>query len=210
MHTDKAIVFVVDDDTSVRRAMQRLLHTVGLAVETFASAWEFLRREPPTGPACLVLDVQMPEVSGLTLQVLLAGAEHLMPIVFLTGYGTVPRSVQAMKAGASDFLQKPCDDTVLLEAIDRALHRAQQAWNDHVAQQNLHERLETLTPREREVFACVVTGMLNKQIADTLGISEKTVKVHRGRIMQKMQAISLVELIRMADKVGIRPPCHPA
>jgi RNA polymerase sigma factor (sigma-70 family) len=208
MNLAEAIVFVVDDDPSVRRAVQRLLHTVGLAVETFATAWEFLRREPPMGPACLVLDVHMPEVNGLTLQELLAGAEHLMPIVFLTGYGTVPRSVQAMKAGASDFLQKPCDDEVLLEAIYRALHRAQRAWHNHVEHHTLHERLETLTPREREVFACVVTGMLNKQIADALGMSEKTVKVHRGRLMQKMHALSLVELVRMADKVGIRPPCH--
>jgi FixJ family two-component response regulator len=204
------MVFVVDDDNSVRRAMQRLLHTAGHAVETFASAWEFLRREPPTGPACLVLDVQMPEVNGLTLQELLAGAEHLMPIVFLTGYGSIPMSVRAMKAGAVDFLQKPCDDDVLLEAIDRALHRAQQAWHDHVEQHTLHERLETLTPREREVFAQVVTGMLNKQIADALGMSEKTVKVHRGRIMQKMHAISLAALVRMADKVGIQPPCDTA
>jgi FixJ family two-component response regulator len=152
----------------------------------------------------------MPEVSGLTLQELLAGAEHLMPIVFLTGYGTVPRSVQAMKAGAADFLQKPCDDTILLEAIYRALHRAQRAWHNHIEQRTLHDRLETLTPREHEVLACVVTGMLNKQIADALGMSEKTVKVHRGRIMQKMHAISLVELVRMADKVGLRPPRHPA
>jgi RNA polymerase sigma factor (sigma-70 family) len=210
MNIAEAIVFVVDDDTSIRRAMQRLLHTEGLTVETFASAWEFLRREPPTGPACLVLDVHMPEVNGLTLQELLAGAEHLMPIVFLTGYGTVPRSVQAMKAGASDFLQKPCDDKVLLEAIYRALHRAQRAWHDHVEHSTLHERLETLTPREHEVLACVVTGMLNKQIADVLGVSEKTVKVHRGRIMQKMNAMSLVALVRMADKVGVRPPCHTA
>jgi RNA polymerase sigma factor (sigma-70 family) len=208
MHIAEAIVFVVDDDASIRRAMQRLLHTEGLAVETFASAWEFLQREPPTGPACLVLDVHMPELSGLTLQELLAGAEHLMPIIFLTGYGTVPKSVQAMKAGASDFLQKPCDDKVLLEAIYRALQRAQRAWHDHGEQRTLHERLETLTPREREVFACVVTGMLNKQIADALGMSEKTVKVHRSRVMQKMHAMSLVDLVRMADKVGVRPPCH--
>src|SRR5262249_38485674 len=205
MNMTDAIVFVVDDDVSCRRAMQRLLHSVGLAVETFASAQEFLRHEPSMTPACLVLDVRMPEVSGLDLQDLLATAARVMPIIFLTGYGTVPMSVRAMKAGAIDFLQKPCDDEVLLEAIYRALHQAQQAWHDHIEQHTLHERLETLTPREREVLTLVVAGMMNKQVADALGMSEKTVKVHRARVMQKMQAISLADLVRMADKVGIKP-----
>jgi RNA polymerase sigma factor (sigma-70 family) len=197
-------VFVVDDDASFRRAVQRLLHSIGLSVETFASAQEFLRRETPTSPSCLVLDVRMPEVNGLQLQELLATAKRDMPIIFLSGHATVPTSVRAMKAGAVDFLQKPCDDEVLLEAIYRALHHAQQAWRDHTEQHTLYQRLEALTPREREVLALVVTGMLNKQVADALGMSEKTVKVHRGRIMQKMHAVSLVDLVRMADKVGIK------
>jgi RNA polymerase sigma factor (sigma-70 family) len=197
-------VFVVDDDASFRRAVQRLLHSIGLSVETFASAQEFLRRETPTSPSCLVLDVRMPEVNGLQLQELLATAKRDMPIIFLSGHATVPTSVRAMKAGAVDFLQKPCDHEVLLEAIYRALHHAQQAWHDHAEQHTLYQRLEALTPREREVLALVVTGMLNKQVADALGMSEKTVKVHRGRIMQKMHAVSLVDLVRMADKVGIK------
>jgi RNA polymerase sigma factor (sigma-70 family) len=204
MTVAEVTVFVVDDDASFRRAVQRLLHSVGLSVETFASAQEFLRRETPTSPACLVLDVRMPEVNGLQLQEFLMTAERDMPIIFLSAHATVPTSVRAMKAGAVDFLQKPCDDEVLLEAVYRALQHAQQTWNDREEQHSLSQRLETLTPREREVLALVVTGMLNKQIADALGMSEKTVKVHRGRVMQKMHAISLADLVRMADKVGIR------
>jgi RNA polymerase sigma factor (sigma-70 family) len=198
-------VFVVDDDASFRRAVQRLLHSVGLCVETFASAQEFLRRETPTSPACLVLDVRMPEVNGLQLQDLLATAECHMPIIFLSGHATVPTSVRAMKAGAVDFLQKPCDDEALLEAIYRALQQARQAWHDQEEQHALYQRLETLTPREHEVLTLVVTGMMNKQIAETLGMSEKTVKVHRGRVMHKMCAISLADLVHIADKVGIKP-----
>lgn len=205
MNIADAVIFIVDDDASFRRSLERLLYSVGYTVETFSSAWEFLRREPPPGPACLVLDMQMPEVSGLALQKLLAGGECLMPIIFLTGYGTVPVSVQAMKAGAVDFLQKPCEDHTLLEAVDCALAQAQQAWRDHAEQCRLQQCLQTLTTREREVLALVVTGMLNKQVADALGISEKTVKVHRGRIMKKMHTVSLAKLVRMADKMGITP-----
>jgi FixJ family two-component response regulator len=200
----EAIVFVIDDDVSFRRAVERLLHSVGLSVETFASAQEFLRREPPMSPACLVLDVRMPEVSGLELQEILVASERGMPIIFLTGYGTVPMSVRAMKAGAVDFLQKPCEDEILLKAIYNALHQAQQSWHNYAEQHTLRQRLETLTTRECEVLALVVAGMLNKQVAETLGMSEKTVKVHRARVMQKMHAISLPELVRMADKVGIK------
>jgi FixJ family two-component response regulator len=149
--------------------------------------------------------MQLPEVSGLALQELLAGGERLMPIIFLTGYGTVPESVQAMKAGAIDFLQKPCAERTLLDTVERALMQAQQAWREHTEQCMMQQCLQTLTTRERDVLALVVTGMLNKQVADALGMSEKTVKVHRGRIMKKMHTGSLAELVRLADKAGITP-----
>jgi FixJ family two-component response regulator len=194
-------VLVVDDDASFRRAVERLLASVGLPVITFASAREFLQYELPAGPACLLLDVRMPGLNGLELQELLATTGRHMPIIFLTGYGTVPMSVRAMKAGAMDFLQKPCDEQVLLEAISHALEQAQQAWHEHTEQHALLDRLRTLTPRERDVLALVATGMLNKQVADMLRLSEKTVKTHRARVMQKMRATSLAELVRMVDKV---------
>jgi FixJ family two-component response regulator len=200
----KATVLVVDDDVSVRRALERLMRSVGLTATTFASAQEFLQCELPLAPTCLVLDVRMPETSGLDLQNLLATTGFRIPIIFLTGHGTVPVSVQAMKAGAIDFLQKPCDDQTLLQAIYRALHQAQQAWSDEAERQMLHQRLQTLTPREHDVFTLVVTGRLNKQIAAALGLSEKTVKIHRARVMQKMHAVSLAELVRMSDKLGIK------
>jgi RNA polymerase sigma factor (sigma-70 family) len=205
MNIADAVIFIVDDDVAFRRSLERLLRSAGYAAETFGSAWEFLRREPPTGPACLILDMQLPEVSGLALQELLAGGERLMPIIFLTGYGTVPESVQAMKAGALDFLQKPCEDCLLLDTVARALAQAQQAWREHAEQCMVQQCLQTLTTRERDVLALVVTGMLNKQVANALGMSEKTVKVHRGRIMKKMRTVSLAELVRIADKAGITP-----
>ena len=134
MNLADAVIFIVDDDASFRRSLERLLRSAGYPVETFGSAWEFLRREPPTGPACLILDMQLPEVSGLALQELLAGGERLMPVIFLTGYGTVPESVQAMKAGALDFLEKPCEDRIFLNTVERALVQAQQAWREHAEQ----------------------------------------------------------------------------
>jgi RNA polymerase sigma factor (sigma-70 family) len=201
MNKTEVPVLVIDDDTSFRRALERLLRSVGLPVRTFASAREFLQHELSAGPACLLLDVRMPGLSGLELQELLATTGHQMPIIFLTGYGTIPMSVQAMKSGAIDFLQKPCDDQLLLEAVYHALEQAQQAWDEHTVQRALLDCLETLTPRERDVLALVVTGMLNKQMADTLGMSEKTVKTHRARVMKKMHATSLAELVRMVDKV---------
>lgn len=202
----KGIVFVVDDDDAVRRALERLIKSVGLTVETFSSAQEFLRRDPPEGPACIVSDVRMPGLSGLDLQKELADASLSMPIVFMTGHGTVPMSVRAMKAGAVDFLQKPVDEQVLLDAIHQALEKGSREQQALAEQAEIQERIESLTAREREVFEHVVSGKLNKQIAADLGASEKTIKVHRGRVMQKMQADSLADLVRMAERVGIRQP----
>jgi len=202
----EGIVFVVDDDAAVRRALERLIKSVGLAVETFASAQEFLRRDPPDGPACVVTDVRMPGLSGLDLQKELAEADLSMPIVFMTGHGTVPMSVRAMKAGAVDFLQKPVDEQVLLDAIHQALERGSREQEESAQHAEIQQRIELLTAREREVFELVVSGMLNKQIAAELGASEKTIKVHRGRVMQKMKADSLADLVRMAERVGVQPP----
>jgi RNA polymerase sigma factor (sigma-70 family) len=198
------IVFVVDDDAAIRRALERLIRSVGLDVETFDSAQAFLSRDPPDGPACVVTDVRMPGLSGLDLQEELVDANLSMPIIFMTGHGTVPMSVRAMKAGAVDFLQKPVDEQVLLDAIHHAIERDGREKKDRALQEEIRRHLETLTPREREVFELVVRGMLNKQIAAELGASEKTIKVHRGRVMQKMEADSLADLVRMAERAGIR------
>jgi RNA polymerase sigma factor (sigma-70 family) len=200
----EGIVFVVDDDAAVRRALERLIKSVGLDVETFASAQEFLQRDPPDRPACVVTDIRMPGLSGLDLQKELADANLSMPIVFMTGHGTVPMSVRAMKAGAVDFLQKPVDEQVLLDAIHQALERGSREQVASAQHAEIQERIELLTAREREVFELVVSGMLNKQIAAELGASEKTIKVHRGRVMQKMQADSLADLVRMAERAKIR------
>jgi len=202
----EGIVFVVDDDAAVRRALERLIKSVGLAVETFASAQDFLQRDPPDGPACVVTDVRMPGLSGLDLQKELADADLSMPIVFMTGHGTVPMSVRAMKAGAIDFLQKPVDEQVLLDAIHQALEKGSREQQALAEQAEIQERIELLTAREREVFEHVVSGKLNKQIAAELGASEKTIKVHRGRVMQKMQADSLADLVRMAERAGVSRP----
>jgi FixJ family two-component response regulator len=196
-------VFVVDDDASVRDALVRLLRLLGMQVETFASGREFLGCQVPDGPACLVLDVRLSGENGLVLQDALRTSERHLPIVFLTGHGTVPICAQALKAGAVDFLLKPVDEQDLLEAISRAIEE-DRCTQDHQRQRAaLARRAKTLTPREREVMSLVVTGMLNKQIADALGASEKTIKVHRAQVMQKMQAMSLAELVRMADMVDV-------
>ena len=199
-------VFVIDDDDGIRRALKRLIRSVGLDVETFASAREFLGRRPPDGPACIVTDVRMPGLSGLDLQTELTSAGFTAPVIFMTGHGTVPMSVRAMKAGAVDFLQKPVDEQVLLDAIQKAIEHDSKTRNERSRLAQIHRRLEGLTAREREVFELVVRGLLNKQIAARLGASEKTVKVHRGRVMAKMEADSLAELVRMAERIGIGSP----
>ena len=198
-----ALVSVVDDDPSVRRSLARLVKGAGYRVEAFASANEFLARPPEEGPACLLLDVRMPGLTGLDLQETLAIAAHSTSIVFITGYRDVRASVKAMKGGAIDFLTKPVNDEELLAAIERAVARASAARREEDRITAVRERIKTLTPREAEVFALVVTGMLNKQIAFDLGVSEKMVKVHRGRVMEKMRAGSLAELVRLADEGGV-------
>jgi FixJ family two-component response regulator len=198
-----ALVSVVDDDPSVRRSLARLVKGAGYRVEAFASAHEFLARPPEEGPACLLLDVRMPGLTGLDLQETLAIAAHSTSIIFITGYLDVRASVKAMKGGAVDFLTKPVNDEELLGAIERAVARAGAARLEEDRITEIRERIKTLTPREAEVFALVVTGMLNKQIASDLRVSEKMVKVHRGRVMEKMRARSLAELVRLADEGGV-------
>ena len=200
---DPVLVSVVDDDPSVRRSLARLVKGAGYRVEAYASAHEFLARPPEEGPACLLLDVRMPGLTGLDLQETLAIAAHSTSIIFITGYRDVRASVKAMKGGAVDFLTKPVDDQELLGAIERAVARAGAARLEEDRITEIRERIKTLTPREAEVFALVVTGMLNKQIASDLKVSEKMVKVHRGRVMEKMRARSLAELVRLADEGGV-------
>ena len=197
----KAIVFVVDDDLSVREGLERLLHAAGWEVETFPSAQEFLAHRKEDIPSCLVLDVGLPGLSGLDLQKRILEANREIPIVFITGHKDVPTSVRAMKAGAVEFLVKPFSEDDLLDAIRQAIKRYQSARYQNAQMQDLWRRYELLTPREREVMQRVVSGLLNKQVAAELGTSEITIKVHRGQVMQKMQANSLVDLVRMYDKL---------
>jgi FixJ family two-component response regulator len=195
------IVFVVDDDPSVRSSLKFLLSTVGLQVESFDSADAFLRKKPPDAPSCLVLDVRLPGLSGLDFQRELAARNALIPIIFLTGHGDIPMSVRAMKAGAVEFLTKPFRDQDLLDAVGIALERDRARREQDKEVVILQRRFDSLTLREREVISMVVSGILNKQIADQLGTAESTVKVQRSRAMEKMQAQSLVELIRMVEKI---------
>lgn len=196
-------VFVVDDDISVRESLELLIATEGWRAETFASAQEFLNRPELLVPRCLVLDVSLPGLNGLELQERLAGDRAEMPIIFITGHGDVPMTVRAMKAGAVEFLTKPFGDDVLLDAIRHALARSKAALDEKAEVALLHERFVLLTRREREVMALVVSGRLNKQVGGELGISEITVKAHRGQMMQKMKAESLPHLVKMADKLHI-------
>ncbi len=198
-----ASVFVVDDDPSVRKSLTRVIESAGYTVEAFASARDFLKVAPTSGPCCLVLDVRMPGITGLDLQKTLARAVHRIPVVFITGHGDIPMSVKAMKAGAIDFLTKPFAAKDLLGAIQRAVDKDTRDLGQEALARSIDARVKTLTARERQVFALVVTGMLNKQIATQLGVVEKTVKVHRARVMEKMRAGSVAELVRLADAVGV-------
>jgi FixJ family two-component response regulator len=203
MTQEQPVVIVVDDDPSIRNAIDRLLRSVGLRVELFESAKEFLQSDRPDAPSCIVLDVRLPGQSGLNLQRDLAAAHMHVPIIFITGHGDIPMSVRVMKAGAVEFLSKPFHDQDLLAAIEVALEkdRARRAEENLTA--GLRERLDTLTARERQVMHLIVAGRLNKQIAAELAISEMTTKIHRGQVFRKMQAVSLPDLVRMADKSGI-------
>ncbi len=199
------VVFVVDDDASIRAALDSLFRSVGLAVRSFGSAQEFLSEPPADGPACLVLDVRLPGMSGLDLQRQLAERDTALPIVVITGHGDIPMTVRAMRAGAVEFLSKPFRDQDLLDAVQQALDRSRVLRQELAAMADVQARLESLTPRERQVMELVVTGLLNKQIAYDLAVSEVTVKIHRGQVMQKMAAASVADVVRMADRLGIRP-----
>jgi len=203
--TVEPTVFVIDDDKAVRLAIKNVLESVGLRAEAFASGREFLKSERADAPGCLVLDVRLPGASGLDFQNELAAAKVEIPIIFITGHGDIPMSVQAMKAGAVEFLTKPFTNDVLLDAIGGAIERSRTAVREESAMQVLRSAYASLTPREREVMALVVSGLLNKQVGGELGISEITVKAHRGQMMRKMNAGSLPELVTMAARLGLRP-----
>ena len=203
MSAERSVVFVVDDDTSMRGALENLIGSVGLEVRAFASPQEFLQAERPDAPGCLVLDVRLPGKSGLAVQEDLIRAGISLPIIFITGHGDISMSVRAMKAGAMEFLTKPVDDQVLLDAVHAAIERDRQRRRAAAQLAELQARYRTLTEREREVMKLVAAGRANKQVAGDLGISEVTVKVHRGQVMRKMRTRSLAELVRMADRHGL-------
>jgi FixJ family two-component response regulator len=205
----KPIVFVVDDDISVRESLELLINFAGWQPETFASARNFLEHPRTTTPSCLVLDVSLPDLNGLELQKLIASDRTDMPIIFITGHGDVPMTVQAMKAGAVEFLTKPFDDEVLLSAIRNAIKRSAAVLEDQAEVGALRSNYDSLTPREQDVMRLVVAGMLNKQIGLKLGISEITVKAHRGKMMQKMKADSVADLVKAAVRLGLSPAKNP-
>jgi len=209
MNERAPIVFVVDDDPSVRRSIKRLIASVGLQVELFGSAQEFLLSKRPDAPSCLVLDIRLPGISGLDFQHELAEANIHIPIIFITAHGDIPMTVRAMKAGAVEFLTKPFREQDLLDAIQVALERDRARRQGDAEIAVLRERFESLTPREREVLPWVVSGLLSKQIADAIGTSEASVKVHRSQLMRKMAADSVPDLVRMAEKMGIPIPKQP-
>ena len=199
----KAVVFVVDDDASMRRSLDTLLRSVGLEVLLFPSAQEFMGTQRPDAPGCIVLDVRLPGISGLAFQQELAKAGIPLPVIFITGHGDVPMTVRAMKAGAVEFLTKPFDDQALLDAVNAAIERERARRREAAGVAGLQQRYRTLTERERQVMKLVVAGQANKQIAAELELSLVTVKVHRGQVMRKMQAQSVAELVRMADRLGV-------
>lgn len=199
-------VFVVDDDASVREALDGLFRSIGLQAKTFGSAAEFLQNKLPDAPSCLVLDVRLPGLSGLDFQTELAAAGLHIPIIFMTGHGDIPMTVKAMKAGAVEFLPKPFRDQDMLDAVQQALERDRERRERNSGLAKLKSSFDTLTPREQEVMGLVTAGLMNKQVAGEIGVSEITAKVHRGSIMRKMGAKSLAELVRMADALGVRRP----
>lgn len=202
MSEDRAVVFVVDDDASMRRSLESLLKSVGNDVRLFSSAQDFMQAERPNVPSCLVLDVRLPGMSGLTFQQELAKAGITLPVIFITGYGDIPMTVRAMKAGAAEFLTKPFDDQSLLDAVHAAIERDRARRHDAASLGALKSRYDDLTDREKQVMKLVAAGWANKQIAAELGLSLVTVKVHRGQVMRKMLAKSVAELVRMADRLG--------
>jgi FixJ family two-component response regulator len=204
LRESRPVIAIVDDDPSVREGLKSLIRSAGWSVETFASAQEFLSRPRAKAPSCLILDLQLPDLSGLDLQKRMAATDLEIPIIFLTGHGDIPASVQAMKAGALEFLTKPVDEQDLLRAIQEAIDRDRRTRQQHADMHELRSRHDSLTAREREVMQQVISGLLNKQVAAELNITEFTVKIHRGQVMRKMRADSLADLVRMAESLGIR------